>query len=86
MNEKTNQYIVPPLQLVITAYELQQDGSYKAIVTHTFHADSQDEAYNILKAHTITDSFFKASVTTGKLTWKGGEIILKSSEPRLLFP
>ncbi len=83
MKEMEERFTIPKLQLVITAYELQQDGSYKARVTHIFHADSQEEAYAILENHTITDSFFKASITTGKLPWKGGEIILKSSEPIL---
>lgn len=89
----TEEYEIPPLQLIITAYEKQADGKYKAVVSHIFHADTEEEAYAILEAHIQTDSFFKASLTTGRLPWKSvqqpglsGELILKSSDPKLLYP
>lgn len=81
---------IPPLELTITTYEEREEEREKilvATVTHTFHADIQKEAFDIMKAHSVTDAFFSASLTPeGKFLWKKGFITLKNSDPRLSWP
>ncbi len=82
-----NEYVIPPLELAITTYEQLPDGRFQATVTHIFHADTEEEAYGILQSHTITDSFFKASLCgldICEFPWKDGKIILKSSQPEVI--
>lgn len=51
---------IPKVRLTVTTYEF--DGSeWIAVVTHTFHADTEDDAYAILEAHKKTDAFFAGS-------------------------
>ena len=87
------EYRVPPIDLTVTTYELseknrlvtQEENPYEwlAAVTHVFHGDTIERVYQIMNAHKDTDSFFKASFG-GVFPWKGGEIILKNSEPRII--
>lgn len=81
------EFTTPPITLVITTYELAEDppGHYfwKATVTHIFHADNVQRAYQIMESHKQTDSFFRASFE-GIFPWKGGEIILRNSRPQVI--
>lgn len=90
--QEPTKYTTPPITLVITTYELAkiepitpEENPYEwlATVTHIFHADNVQRAYQIMDAHKQTDSFFKASFE-GRFPWKGGEIILRNSKPQII--
>lgn len=77
------QFFQPPIAIIITTYELAEDtpGNYRwiATVTHTFHGDTEERAYQIMEAHKKTDVFFSASFQGN---YKG--ITLKNSEPQII--
>ena len=78
-------YRVPPVNLIITAYELSEkkgpvapgENPYEwlAAVTHVFEGDTVERVYQISDAHRRTDAFYAGSFE-GK--WNG--VILKNSE------
>jgi hypothetical protein len=77
------EYIQPPVNLVITTYELSEDANknpvWIATVTHVFSGETVDRVYQIAEAHKKTDAFFAASFS-GVFPWKGGNIYLKNSK------
>lgn len=81
------QYIQPPVNLIITTYELSEDVNknpvWKAAVTHIFSGETVERVHQIAEAHKTTDAFFAASFS-GVLPWKGGNIYLKNSEEEVV--
>lgn len=87
------EYRISPISLIITAYELSEkktpvkpgENPYEwlATVTHVFHADTVERAYQISESHKETDAFYKASFE-GRFPWKGSVIILKNSEFQII--
>lgn len=76
------EYITPQLMLAITTFEYNDDTkNWVATLTHTFHANTQQELYQLLEAHIKTDQFFAASFEGN---FKG--IPLVNSDPRVLYP
>ena len=81
------EFLQPPVNLIITTYELAEDipghPIWKATLTHIFSGETVERARQIMEAHKTTDSFFAASFK-GVLPWNGGNIYLKNSEPQIL--
>lgn len=50
------------MQLRIDTYE---DQSSAPVLSHTFYGDTQADIQAIIQAHMATDTFFRASMTTG---------------------
>lgn len=84
VNTKEEEYIIPPLQLTITTYELIED-KWIASVSHTFHASNQETLFRLIEAHKTTDSYFKASFD-GVFNYHGGTIYLINSEAKVHYP
>lgn len=84
---ETTEYIVPPVTLIVTTYELAEEpkGHYfwRATVSHFFHGETVERVYQLSDAHKETDAFYKASFE-GRFSWKGGIIILKNSEFQII--
>jgi len=78
-------YEIPPLQMTITTYELIGEDKWIATLSHTFHANTQEELFAIMEVHKETDSFFKSSFE-GEFKYKGGIINLINSEPKVDYP
>ncbi len=80
-------YIQPPVNLIISTYELAEDADnnpiWKATLTHVFTGETIERVHEIAEAHKKTDTFFAASFD-GVFKWKGGEIYLKNSEPQIV--
>ena len=79
-----DQYIIPPLQLTITTYELIGD-KWIASVSHTFHASDQNTLFALIEAHKTTDQYFKASFD-GIFYYHGGIICLRNSDATTQYP
>lgn len=81
------EYTQPPVNLIITTYELAEDTNnnpiWKATVTHIFSGETVERVHQISDAHKLTDSFYKASFE-GVLPWKGENLYLKNSEPEII--
>ncbi len=77
-------YETPSLMLSVTTYELRGD-KYIATLTHIFHANTQQELFEIMEAHKTTDSLFRASFE-GIFKWKKTITILHNSEPFISYP
>lgn len=84
-NDSKPDYKIPSLQMTVTSYELIGENKYVAVLSHTFHASTQEELYAIMNAHKETDPFFKASFE-GEFKYKGGILYLKNSEPQVSYP
>lgn len=82
---KEDQYEIPQLQATITTYEKVGEDKWIAVLSHTFHANTQEELFVIMNAHKETDTFFRFSFE-GKFEWKGGIVYLVNSEPKISFP
>jgi hypothetical protein len=80
-------YIQPPVNLIITTYELAEDSNknpiWKAAVTHIFSGETVEHVHQVADAHKTTDAFFAASFS-GIFPWKGGNIYLKNSEQEIV--
>lgn len=81
------EFSVPPVSLIVTTYELAEEppGHYfwKAVLSHIFHGETIERAYQLSESHKETDAFYKASFE-GRFPWRGGTIILKNSEPQII--
>lgn len=76
----TDEFSKPKITLKVTTYELSSPpDKWIAAVSHEFYGDTVEEAFNILKSHMTTDTFFNASFA-GKFIYKGQEINLKNSD------
>lgn len=79
-------YIQPPVNLIITTYELSEDNNnpiWKAVVTHLFSGETLERVHQISEAHKTTDAFYKSSFE-GRFPYNGGVIILKNSEQEIV--
>ncbi len=80
-------YIQPPVNLIITTYELAEDSNknpiWKATVTHVFSGETVERVQEIAEAHKKTDTFFAASFE-GVFPWGDGNIYLKNSDPQIV--
>ena len=80
-------YIQPPVNLIITTYELSEDTNknpiWKAAVTHIFSGETVERVHQIAEAHKTTDAFYAASFK-GIFPWKGENIYLKNSEQEII--
>lgn len=80
-------YIQPPVNLIITTYELSEDSNknpiWKAVVTHVFSGETVGRVHQIAEAHKTTDAFFAASFK-GVFPVKEGNIYLKNSEQEIV--
>ncbi len=77
-------YNLPPLQLTITTYELMGN-KYDAVVSHTFHGNTQQELFDLIECHKMIDPFFAASFK-GMFHYQRGIIYLRNSEMKVLYP
>lgn len=81
------EYTQPPVNLIITTYELAEDTNnnpiWKATVTHIFSGESVERVHQIAESHKTTDAFFAASFK-GVFPWKGGNLYLKNSEQEII--
>jgi hypothetical protein len=80
-------YTQPPVNLVITTYQLAEDDHknqiWKAAVTHVFSGETVERVHQITDAHKKTDTFFAASFR-GIFPSKDGDIYLKNSEQEIV--
>ncbi len=77
------EYIIPPISLIVTTYELAEDpkGHYfwKSTLTHVFHGETEERVYQISEAHKKTDAFYR-----GSFEGKYNGIILRNSEFQII--
>jgi len=78
------EYIIPELQITITAYELMGD-KWIASVSHSFHANDQETLFRLIEAHKSTDAYFRASFE-GQFVYHGGTIYLRNSDVKVVWP
>lgn len=83
MNIKDVSDVSKRLSVSITTDEFY-NGDWNPVLTHTFYGQNEEELENLVQTHINTDSFFAASFK-GLFNWKGTEIKLKNSEPKLLY-
>ena len=80
-------YTQPPVNLIISTYELSEDANknpiWKATVTHMFSGETVERVHQIAESHKITDAFFAASFK-GVFPIKEGNIYLKNSEEEII--
>lgn len=73
----------PKLTVSIITSEFY-NGTWTPVLKHTFYGESEEELADLINAHRSTDSFFRSSFE-GVFKWKGSEIKLKNSEPKIEY-
>jgi hypothetical protein len=74
-----DEFTRPKVTLKITTYQLVlPPDKWSAVTSHEFYGDTIEQAFDILKAHMTTDTFFDASFK-GKFVYNGQEVILVNS-------
>lgn len=84
------EYKSAPDRIAIVTYEFYGE-KWNYTLSHTFPGETDEEAFNIVKAHMTTDSFLNASMTNkidehtyeGTLSYKDENLILRSKIYRL---
>ena len=71
-----------PVEIVVTTYEVDPQGTLDPTISHTGHGKTLSEAFEKLKSHLITDDFFSGSFAGG-IPWKGTFLRL-SNEGKIL--
>lgn len=61
--------------LYITSYETSGDEPVP-ILSHIFWGETNEDVYRMAKSHLISDAFFNSSLSTGKMPWNDGMLIL----------
>lgn len=77
-------------RIAIVTYEFYS-GKWNYTLSHMFPGETDEEVFNIVKAHMTTDSFLNASMTNkidettyeGVFPYKGGNLILRSKIYRI---